>query len=965
MASPFPIAENARDRLLYALNEIASQEPARLQAAEELLREWSTETGYFSTLQDIFLNKSLDQNVRWQAIIQLKNGIGRYWRRSANNAIQREEKSIIRNRLFENMDEELSTLAVQNAVIVAKIARCDFPMEWDTLLQTLLSIIQSASTLTDMTQSRLIKQRALYTLHLVVKSLCSKTLTASRKAFQEISPELFYHVGQIYHSHMEQWMSSIKQQQSYSEMANDMQISLVALKCLRRLIAHGFEDFTKQETPLANELMGLSESTEAVLIGKHATLVGKFYIDAQYYRPIPFVLAPKSMVIIHNYWNIIATKGQQHNLGQPIESQVVERCLIQGMTLLRALIKNVLYTPQKGAKTFQETLDARNILDQQLLTPEFASTCVETIVGRFLPLSSVDIAAWEDDSEVWLIEEAADAYEYKLRKCSEKLFMDMMSEYRDRLAPFVISMLESVSDRSDPEGLLLKDAVYCAAGLSAHELYEVLNFDDWLQHRLYVELEQSDRSQPLIRQRIAWLIGQWISVKVSKASRPAIYQLIYLRVDDWEFEATDFSPYLENTVTMLAHILRDSSEAETRMRILNCMSVIVERMEHEIAPFAIQIAQLLPPLWDVGEEEHMFRASILVTVNKLIGALKTDSVALHGLVAPLVRMCVNPTTPEFVYLGEDGLELWWITVQNTPQLTNELVELLPAAIALLEYGSDSFITALRIVESYTLIDAEYLLTHHGEALFGLLANLVDGVRVRATRGILQLIERISEKTSITLYGPIMMSSNLLLTMIRVAIETKEQFNILAHYFVVLARIILADKTAFLQVLRDAAGSFNVDATRILGVFLNIWFERFDNLGHPKHRKLCAMALTELFISGDPIVLHYYTQFANIWTEVLYEIRAEDGTDDLIQVSDEPDMEEDAYQMQPISADTAEEKRRRALLSTDPVHTVELKKQVQNALSICDSVLGMPGALQQAQADLDTDLAIQLNDRLTR
>jgi hypothetical protein len=42
---------NPRDRLLYALGEIALQDPTRLRAAEELLREWTSETGYFSTLQ--------------------------------------------------------------------------------------------------------------------------------------------------------------------------------------------------------------------------------------------------------------------------------------------------------------------------------------------------------------------------------------------------------------------------------------------------------------------------------------------------------------------------------------------------------------------------------------------------------------------------------------------------------------------------------------------------------------------------------------------------------------------------------------------------------------------------------------------------------------------------------------------------------------------------------------------------
>jgi hypothetical protein len=45
-------------------------------------------------------------------------------------------------------------------------------------------------------------------------------------------------------------MNSFKQQQPYPEMIDDIQVSLVALKCLRRLMAHGFEDFTKSEAPL-------------------------------------------------------------------------------------------------------------------------------------------------------------------------------------------------------------------------------------------------------------------------------------------------------------------------------------------------------------------------------------------------------------------------------------------------------------------------------------------------------------------------------------------------------------------------------------------------------------------------------------------------------------------------------------------------------------------------------------------
>jgi hypothetical protein len=96
--------------------------------------------------------------------------------------------------------------------------------------------------------------------------------------------------------------------------------------------------------------MGNVDSMEKKLIGKHITLIGKLYLDVQYYRPMQFVLAPKSMEIMHNYWHIITTQAQQHMIGQPTESSAIEQCLIQGICLLRALIKNTLYTPQKGGE---------------------------------------------------------------------------------------------------------------------------------------------------------------------------------------------------------------------------------------------------------------------------------------------------------------------------------------------------------------------------------------------------------------------------------------------------------------------------------------------------------------------------------------------------------------------------------------------------------------------------------------
>jgi hypothetical protein len=105
------------------------------------------------------------------------------------------------------------------------------------------------------------------------------------------------------------------------------------------------------------------------------------------------------------------------------------------------------------------------------------------------------------------------------------------------------------------------------------------------------------------------------------------------------------------------------------------------------------------------------------------------------------------------------------------------------------------------------------------------ANLLDGIQIRAARGILQLIETITQAGPIALYGPQMVSSGLILIMIRTTLETVEQLHIVAYYFSVMARIILADKTSFIQVLRASAYQFNETEDGMLKKLLDIWFDR--------------------------------------------------------------------------------------------------------------------------------------------
>ena len=97
-------------------------------------------------MQAVYLDKTLPSEIRYLAIIQLKNGIDKYWRKTAANAIQPEEKAQIRSQLLEGGIREVETnLALQNALVVAKVVRIDYPLDWPDVLTSLIKILRDVN----------------------------------------------------------------------------------------------------------------------------------------------------------------------------------------------------------------------------------------------------------------------------------------------------------------------------------------------------------------------------------------------------------------------------------------------------------------------------------------------------------------------------------------------------------------------------------------------------------------------------------------------------------------------------------------------------------------------------------------------------------------------------------------------------------------------------------------------------
>jgi hypothetical protein len=148
--------------------------------------------------------------------------------------------------------------------------------------------------------------------------------------------------------------------------------------------------------------------------------------------------------------------------------------------------------------------------------------------------------------------------------------------------------------------------VYTAIGLAADVLHDQVDFDSFIENTLVAEAGKQKPGFNIIRRRIAIIISQWIAIKIAKEKKPIVYQIFQhlmdksdplndqvVRVtagrkfkdvaDEWEFNADNFLPYAPVMLDRLMALVQEVELAETKMALLNTISVIVERMEHNVS----------------------------------------------------------------------------------------------------------------------------------------------------------------------------------------------------------------------------------------------------------------------------------------------------------------------------------------------------------------------------------------------
>lgn len=661
--------------VLQVLTQATSQDTTVLKPAEEQLKQWETQPGFYSVLLNIFTNHTLDINVRWLAVLYFKNGIDRYWRRVAPHALSEEEKSTLRAGLITNFNEPINQIATQIAVLIAKVARLDCPRQWPELIPTLIESVK--------VQDDLRQHRALLTFYHVTKTLASKRLAADRKLFYDLASGIYNFACSLWNHHTDTFLQQVSSGNE-AVVLSSLERTLLSLKVLRKLTVNGFVEPHKN-MEVMGFLHGIFDRLKQFLecsrsigtdnvcrdrLEKTIILFTKVLLDFLDQHPFSFTpLIQRSLEFSVSY--VFTEVG---------EGVTFERFIVQCMNLIKMIVKNYAYKPSKNFEdSSPETLEAHKIKMAFFTYPTLTEIC-RRLVSHYFLLTEEELTMWEEDPEGFTVEETGgDSWKYSLRPCTEVLFIDIFHEYNQTLTPVLLEMMQTLqgpTNVEDMNALLIKDAVYNAVGLAAYELFDSVDFDQWFKNQLLPELQVIHNRYKPLRRRVIWLIGQWISVKFKSDLRPMLYEAICnllqdqdlvvrietattlkLTVDDFEFRTDQFLPYLETMFTLLFQLLQQVTECDTKMHVLHVLSCVIERVNVQIRPYVGCLVQYLPLLWKQSEEHNMLRCAILTTLIHLVQGLGADSKNLYPFLLPVIQLSTDVSQPPHVYLLEDGLEL--------------------------------------------------------------------------------------------------------------------------------------------------------------------------------------------------------------------------------------------------------------------------------------------------------------------
>ena len=417
--------------LFQVLRSASSNDQQQVKSGAQQLQNWEKSPNFYNSLQSLLLNTSLPFEVRYLSVIQLKNGIDKYWRKTAANAIKKDEKDSIRSRSIESgINEPDRRLALQISIVIAKITRYEYPHDWPDVLDSVLEHLQPSL---GRTLKPLPLSRPLLILLYIVKELSTAKLQRSRASFQSAAPNIIKAVGNIYVGRVKTWITFLTiGGDDEGEALESIEISLLALRVLRRLIVSGYEFPNRhieirdiwgilvshfgQMLTLVHGGSSLLGANPRKLIESHLIQISKLHVNTVQSHPAGYALLPDSTGLAKAYWGLARQFGETLGSQTPKPSaelgsdgdareddgpSTMEKLTLKGLLLIRVCLRMVFNPVQtfkyQKEEDKEERKTSKELMKSDLLSGEFAREMMETLVTRFFVFTARDLREWEEE----------------------------------------------------------------------------------------------------------------------------------------------------------------------------------------------------------------------------------------------------------------------------------------------------------------------------------------------------------------------------------------------------------------------------------------------------------------------------------------------------------------------------------------------------------------------------------------
>lgn len=982
----------------------ASSNPQQVQTGTKQLQNWERIPTYHAFLQDVFLDQSAPNEVRYLSIIQLKNGIDKYWRRTAANAIVPEEKQKIKTRALDaGIIEPSRPLALQNALMIAKIMRYEFPQDWPDAMTAILNSLRNGQAGTNPFQL----PRTLLILLQVIKELSTARIQRTRTQLASITPEIFQVVGKVYMDQVTQWIASL-QHGGLDEPAllEITEQSLISLKILRRLMISGFEhpgrdQEVQQFWELTNEHLfkflafvdqpGQLPESVHTMVEKHVLQLSKLHVEMAKNKPASFALFSNSISLVNAYWAFVVKLSPNYvNLGSDPDADgqsLPEKIALRALLLIRACSK-MAFNPAQTFKyqTAEDKAERKESVDKiksQLFTQEFVVNVMELIVTNLFRLRNIDFQEWEEDPESWEKREVdADAWEYSIHSCSEKLFLDLVTHFKDWLIGPLLNVFQSFATIEN-KNVMLKESLYSAIGLAAASLEQHLDINAFLQNTMIPEVQIQEQEYRLLRRRIALVLGQWVPIKFAHMKMDSVYQIfqhllnkddplndLVVRItagrqlcnvlDTFDFNIETFLPFSQPILASLMALLQEVESAETKMALLESVRVIVVKLEQHVSMLSDNILSPLPQEWEKSGEEHLLKQAILTLLTSLIHSMNQESVRYHPLILPLIQSSIDTGSETYLYLMDEALELWAAVMMQAPSPASpEVLSLFPSLFPILADGTESVPKALEILESYILLSPQTILGDEVRSkLLYYLQDLLEPLTKQRSGVIPRLVERLirgveavdgGSEAAYNAIAQSLVETNMLQSLLKGLYSAHEASQttgpnrkrsdvdgkVETEYFSSIARLALANPTTFASA---ATAATYQSEEELFTWLLTEWFFHYDNIASASQKKLHVLALTQLLaLKGPgspppPFILKFLQDYLTVWNALIVEL-AEGGTDENADylVFWNATAGSETAQPEYSGVENAEDRRGREWNDSDATHRIPIRDFVRHRL----------------------------------